>query len=359
MCRHHGRYFTDETPRTQAHVGPDAGHRPGEWAPLFWGCPRIAGVPCHRKVPWRKKKAFVISPGGSVERDKFEEIKRLTLIGLFSDDELMDMLVLKGGNALDIVYRIAPRASLDIDLSIENDFDLMQIDRLRARIEKALKRTFNEGGYEIFDVTLEEKPEVIHPKTPGFWGGYQLQFKLITAEQFKAGNGNLGALRRNAQVVGPRNRRTFHVDISRCEYCRGKTPVDIDGYTVYVYTPQMIAFEKLRAICQQTEEYCSSIGKSHRQARARDFFDIHTVIEHFRFDVVAPTNLELLSAIFSAKQVPLYLLRIMRESREFHRPDFTGLVETLKPGVRVRDFDFYFDYVAGQCDRLVQALGVI
>ena len=49
----------------------------------------------------------------------------------------------------------------------------------------------------------------------------------------------------------------------------------------------------------------------------------------------------------------------MRESREFHRPDFTGLVETLKPGVTVRDFDFYFDYVVGQCDRLVQTLGII
>ena len=236
--------------------------------------------------------------------DKFDEIKRLTLIGLFSDDELMDMLVLKGGNALDIVYGIAPRASLDIDLSIESDFGLMQIGQVRDRIAKGLKRAFREGGYEVFDVTLEEKPEVVHPETPGFRGGYQLQFKLITGEQFRAGNGDLNALRRNAQVVGPRNVRTFHVDISRCEYCRGKTPVDIDGYTVYVYTPQMIAFEKLRAICQQTQEYCSSIGKSHRQARARDFFDIHTVIEHFRFDVITPTNLELLSVIFSAKQVP-------------------------------------------------------
>jgi hypothetical protein len=294
-----------------------------------------------------------------VKLDKFEEIKRLTLIGLFSDDELMDMLVLKGGNALDIVYGIAPRASLDIDLSLESDFGPMQIGQVHDRIAKGLKRTFHEGGYEVFDVTLEEKPEVVHPETPGFWGGYQLQFKLITVEQFRAGNGDLHALRRNAQVVGPRNVRTFRVDISRCEYCRGKTPVDINGYTVYVYTPQMIAFEKLRAICQQTEQYCSSIGKSHRQARARDFFDIHTVIEHFQFDVVAPTNLALLSAIFAAKQVPLHLLMTMRESREFHRPDFTGLVETLKPGVRVRDFDFYFDYVAGQCDRLAQTLGII
>lgn len=291
--------------------------------------------------------------------DRLEEIKRLTLIGLFSDDDLMDTLVLKGGNALDLVYRIAPRASIDIDLSLETDFDVTQIGQIRDRIERSLRRVFHERGYEVFDVILEEKPEVIHPKTPAFWGGYQLQFKVISAVQFKAGSGGLDELRRTAEVVGPKNRRTFHVDISRGEYCRGKTPVDLDGYTVYVYTPQMIAFEKPRAICQQTEEYCASIGKSHRQARARDFFDIHTVLEHFRLDVVAPANLELLSAIFSAKQVPLHLLRIMRECREFHRPDFISLVQTLKPGVKVHDFDYYFDYVVSQCDRLAQTLGIV
>lgn len=306
-----------------------------------------------------EEDAPVVGMGGSVELDRLDEIKRLTLIGLFSDDDLMDMLVLKGGNALDIVYQISPRASIDIDLSIENDFDVTQIDRIRDRIERALRRIFNEKGYEVFDITLKKKPEIVHPQTRSFWGGYQLQFKLISAERFRAGSSKLSELRRTAEVVGPRSRRTFRVDISRCEYCRGKTPVDIDGYTVYVYTPQMIAFEKLRAICQQTQEYCSSIGKSHRQARARDFFDIHTVIEHFGFDLVTPENLELLSGIFSAKQVPLYLLSIMREYREFHRPDFTAVVETLKPGVKIRSFDYYFDYVVNQCDRLVQTLGII
>ena len=236
---------------------------------------------------------------------------------------------------------------------------MTQIDRIRDRIEKALRRVFSEKGYEVFDITLEVKPEVVHPDIPDFWGGYQLQFKVTSTEQFKAGSGKLSELRRTAEVVGPRNSRTFHVDISKSEYCRGKTPVDIDGYTVYVYTPQMIAFEKLRAICQQTQEYCSAIGKSHRQARARDFFDIHTVIEHFRFDVVTAENLELLCGIFSAKQVPLYLLTIVREYREFHRPDFTALVATVKPGVKVRSFDYYFDYVVSQCDRLVQTLGIV
>ena len=54
---------------------------------------------------------------------KLEEIKRLAIIAMFSDDVLMDTLVLKGGNALDIVYKIASRSSIDLDFSMEQDFD--------------------------------------------------------------------------------------------------------------------------------------------------------------------------------------------------------------------------------------------
>lgn len=287
-----------------------------------------------------------------------ERIKRLTIAGLFSDDELMDSFVLKGGNALDIVYGIAPRASIDIDLSMSSEFEHAQLDAFRKRIEGALRRIFSDNGYEVFDVTLEEKPEVRHPQMPDFWGGYQLSFKLIGKGQDNRAITDLDGLRRNAVVVGPRNAKTFRVDISKHEYCQPKSRVDMGGYVVYVYTPEMIAFEKLRAICQQTEQYCMSIGKSHRQARARDFFDIHTVIERFGLELTAPDNLELLRQIFGAKRVPLELLNTVREQREFHRPDFATVTDNLKPDVKVQDFDYYFDYVVEKCRILTQALGV-
>jgi predicted nucleotidyltransferase component of viral defense system len=82
--------------------------------------------------------------------ERIEKIKRLAIISLFVDDELMDMLALKGGNALDIVYGISPRASIDLDLSIEDDFDADEIDSIRRRIERALQRIFNENGFEVF-----------------------------------------------------------------------------------------------------------------------------------------------------------------------------------------------------------------
>jgi hypothetical protein len=51
------------------------------------------------------------------------KIKRLVIIALASDDELMESLVLKGGNAIDLAYPPAKkglsRASYDLDYSIE------------------------------------------------------------------------------------------------------------------------------------------------------------------------------------------------------------------------------------------------
>ena len=44
-----------------------------------------------------------------------EHIKRLTIIAMFSDGDLMERLVLKGGNLLDIVHRVSTRASIDAD----------------------------------------------------------------------------------------------------------------------------------------------------------------------------------------------------------------------------------------------------
>lgn len=290
--------------------------------------------------------------------EQLERIKKLAIIALFLDNDLMDILVLKGGNALDIVYKIAQRASIDLDLSIESEFDSTEIDSIRFRIERELRRIFNENDYEVFDVTLIEKPEVVGLDTPPFWGGYQLEFKIIRREEYSEKAANIQDLRRNAEIVGPENRRKLKVDISKHEYCALKKQVELDGYTVYVYPPEMIALEKLRAICQQTEKYCKTIGKLHREGRARDFFDIYTVLEHFGIDLAAPHNTDLMRRVFAAKEVPLDLISTISDSREFHRTDFIAVENTVKPQVKIRDFDFYFDYVVQQCELLAQALGI-
>jgi hypothetical protein len=105
-------------------------------------------------------------------------------------------------------------------------------------------------------------------------------------------------------------------------------------------------------------EYRNIIGKSHGDARARDFFDIYTVIDHFKIDLTSVKNLDLLKAIFNAKKVPLTLLGKISEYGEFHRPDFYAVQSTVKPHVKLEDFDFYFDYVIDKSQKLLKSLGV-
>jgi len=144
----------------------------------------------------------------------------------------------------------------------------------------------------------------------------------------------------------------FSVDISCHEYCRPKKEYDLDGYTIYVYTPEMIVCEKLRAICQQMPEYAKIVTSPSRSARARDFFDICTLVEHFALDLTSGSNQDLLRRMFEAKRVPLDLLHNMSDHREYHRSDFAAVEATVKPGIRLREFDYYFDYVV----TLVRAL---
>ncbi len=117
----------------------------------------------------------------------------------------------------------------------------------------------------------------------------------------------------------------------------------------------MIVCEKLRAICQQTPEYAGLV-KRRSQARARDFLDIHDTIRQFRINLTSAPNRELLRDIFRAKRVELALLGQIRKQLEFHRQDWPAVQASVRPGIALRPFDFYFDFVVEIAERL-KALG--
>jgi hypothetical protein len=291
--------------------------------------------------------------------DQLERIKKLSIIAMFSDDDLMDILVLKGGNAIDIVYGIASRSSLDLDFSIPTEFDRVDMGLMESRFEKALNRVFDEAGYKVFDFKFEERPEDSGPDVPQFWGGYRLEFKLIDKTKYAELENDVQRIRLSAVDVGPGARKTYRIEISKWEYCDGKNAEELDNYTVYVYTPTMIVFEKLRAICQQMPEYSKFLGKSYETARARDFFDIHTVVEYFNINLTTSENLNLLRVIFKAKEVPVNLIAKIKEFREYHRQDFIAVENTVKPNIRIKEFDYYFDFVVKICNKLLETLGEI
>ena len=283
------------------------------------------------------------------------QLKRLTVIALFSDDQLVDRLALKGGNALSLAHKLTARASFDLDFSMEGQFDESELADLVKRIEFRLGQTFEAVGFVVFDVKLERKPESISPELRDFWGGYKLEFKLIARQRHDELKGDLAAIRREAIPTRPGGRSRFQVDISGHEYCAGKEPIEIDRFTVYVYTPTMVVCEKVRAICQQSSRYARFVMK-HRSPRARDFFDIHETIRHFEIDLLTKECTKLLRNMFQAKRVPVDLLLAIEQDRDFHRRDWDAVKDTVAPSVRLRKFDFYFDYVVELCHGLAKLL---
>ena len=271
---------------------------------------------------------------------------------MFSDDDLMDMLVLKGGNALDIIYRLAQRSSKDVDFSIANEFSRKDFEKIKSKIENTLKNTFKPEGFIVFDVKLTEKPVRISPDMEKFWGGYQVEFKIIETENYNKHQYDIESLRRNATVIEKNNRKIFRIDISKFEYCDSKQEYDLDGYTIYVYSPEMIIAEKLRAICQQMPEYSKLVRSPSQSARARDFFDIYTVMTNFEIDLLKKSNKNLIKNIFLAKKVPLNLIAKIKNHREYHRIDFESVQATVKPSIELKAFDYYFDYVLKVCEQL-------
>jgi hypothetical protein len=292
------------------------------------------------------------------ETERLEKIKRQVVIAVFSDDYLMDQLVLKGGNAMNLAFDVGTRASVDIDLSMEGDFPPEERERIRQKLEARLQEVFAPENLAVFDVTLEEKPVTISPEVASFWGGYDVTFKLIENKALEQCAGDLTGMRRYSLKIGAKGK--FEIDISRFEYCARKKAIDMDGYRVFVYSPEMLAVEKLRAICQQMPQYGPVVKRSRSgSARARDFLDIQTLLTHYSLVMTSPENLELIKLIFDAKRVPIELLAKIKDYRDFHQADFQSVMDTVKPGVSLEDFDFYFDYVVRLTEEILKAFGNI
>jgi hypothetical protein len=272
-------------------------------------------------------------------------IKQLALVAMFSDDSLMQMLVLKGGNAIDLVYKMDARSSLDLDFSTDSSFEETGLELIKGKIEIAISKTFSEAGYKIFDFNFAVRPPKPSKDVRDFWGGYLVEFKLIQNDRFKLFENDWDNLRKNALPIDNRLHKKFSIDISKGEYCNSKEKAEIDGYTIFVYTPAMLAIEKLRAICQQMKEYHEFIPNPSQSARARDFYDIYVVVEGFSLDLSTAGNAILFKKIFEAKKVPLNFLGLLGNYREYHRVDFSSVQQTVKPNVKLKDYDFYFDYV--------------
>lgn len=281
-----------------------------------------------------------------MDYSELRKIKELVIIALFSDDDLMTRFVLKGGNAIDIAYKISERSSLDVDVSMESDFTPEELVQAKVKIKVALQKTFADKGFSIFDFSMLEQPPSDYPETKQFWGGYSVEFKIIETSRFSGDKSNLNHIRRTAKVVGERQQKIFRVDVSKFEFCKPKARATLNDYTIYVYTPVMVVYEKIRAICQQVDHYAKFV-KSHRRGRAKDFFDVFVITEAMglRDQLLLPDNIAMLKQIFAAKRVGPSILDEIQRDRDFHRDSFLEVKDAIYRGKPIQDFDFYFDYV--------------
>lgn len=279
-------------------------------------------------------------------------VKWLAIRAIASDSWLAERLVFKGGSALEMLYMVTARSSIDLDFSIEGDFDPADLPAITGRLQNALSTSFGRHDLLVFDLQLEPKPNPISPDLAQFWGGYHVRFKAISRVLAEKLGDDVEAHRRNALAVGPGLRKTFLMDISRHETCPDKERHAVDGHSIYAYSPRLIVAEKLRAICQQMPAYRAIVRSRDGSPRARDFFDIVNLLEQFSLILDTPEFLRLVEMVFRAKRVPLELLWAVPETGEFHRSGFDSVLDTVPPGTSVRGFDEYFDGVVRLIRRL-------
>ena len=296
------------------------------------------------------------------KKDLTEDVKKIIIRSIYSNDELFDQFVLKGGNAIALIHNKKIRKSIDVDFSISSDFP-GGLDALEKHLNHSLSQGFNESNYHLFDFKIKETPKAISGEMKEFWGGYSADFKIIDFEKFKKiqidsdTKDLLEVLRRNALSVHGSTK--IEIDISKHENVSNKITKDFDGITVYAYSVEMIVAEKLRALCQQHIEYGDIVQRNRPGSpRPRDFFDIHLLMTECEIDMLSEDNKIMLKEMFAIKRVPIELLARLEDQKEFHGANFMAVTASLDVEKTPEEgFDFYFNYVNELAKNIYKTLG--
>lgn len=270
----------------------------------------------------------------------------LTLRALVSDEILMYGLVLKGGNALQLAYGMTDRASMDIDFSISDDFSQYEISRIEGILSGLLNTEFEKNNLVAFDIRFYEKPKQREVKE---WKGYKLEFKVIDQDKFDPDD--IEKCRRNAYSIYGNHSTKFQVEISSYEYTDPKKLIEIEGAVFYVYTPEMIVLEKIRALCQSMPDYKEIVPTARVKGRARDFYDIWNICQNYSIDFKTAENKSMLKHIFDAKRVPLGYLNNFEKYKDLQKQDWVNVKDTLTIESE-EGFDYYFGFVLEKIEEL-------
>lgn len=283
------------------------------------------------------------------------KIRKLIIIGIFSEDIVLEHFALKGGNALAIGHNINERASMDIDVSMKDDINSLEISRetLKTMLEQNISRVLENENLTIIDFKLEDSPKKSDKK---FWGGYRVTFKVINNE-IQETNNDIDSLRKKSISLGKNEKKEMKIDISKYEFIEDAIIVECDEDSlINVYSLKMIVIEKLRAICQQMPEYKEKMNVK-VSPRPRDFYDIYTIIEEndgLKDDLSSSESKKMINEVFKIKDVPVELLERIKfkDTKTFHEKDFGTVIQAIHVSSNLKNFGFYYHYVCKLVEEL-------
>lgn len=280
-----------------------------------------------------------------------DQIRDTILKAIFSEEGLVDVLVLKGGNALRY-HGVTNRQSQDLDFSIKEEIRFTK-EKEGKMLEEAIEEAFDRKGYIVNSFEFKDKPKKRKDTLPPFWGGYSITFTLLDKHKYQEkvaekilNNENLKDLNKYAEPIADNDTKTIEIDLSFDEYTEHKVTKNLDGTTIYLYSPLMIVYEKVRASCQQLDEYPLTSSK----IRARDLYDIYTTLTNNKFidlreEVFNPENFPVLEKIFNLKDVPLELMTKLGSKKDELEYDYEDNVRPQIPGNEDSvHFDYLFSY---------------
>lgn len=285
-----------------------------------------------------------------------DDIRKIVLKSLFSTDKLVDILTLKGGNALKLLG-ITERQSQDLDFSIKKDIRFNETEDSYL-FQNALNKGFEEEGYVVNNYKFKNKPQKRRENLPDFWGGYEITFSIISRDQVeKLEQRNISNINAYAESL-ENDSKVIQIDLSFDEYTESRVSTDIDNVTIYLYSPLMIVYEKIRASCQQLDEYQLASSKT----RARDLYDIYSTLTNIKYvdlreEILNPNNFEILKKMFELKEVSIDLIPKIKTIKDRLEKNYLDVVVPQIPSEgRVVGFDYLFEYCTTLFDELYLSL---
>ena len=273
-----------------------------------------------------------------------DEIRLTVIKAIFSTPQLEEILTLKGGNAMTL-QGLTDRQSQDLDFSIQENIRL-SIEQDGPLFFQSLQNEFKPLGYQVASFKFEEKPSKRTVRTPPYWGGYQIEFSILKEEVFlhltEAQLKNINAYAESIEE----GKKRIQIDLSFDEYTEPRIKEKMGDIDIYLYSPLMIIYEKVRASCQQLSHYTLGMNKK----RARDLFDIYTILTNIKHvdlydEVLSPDNLYIIRKMFALKEVPIDLIPKIEEIKEELRQDYESKVIPQVPGNQsIPDFDYLFAF---------------